>query len=86
MNLLLINLSTKDLKPEKSFLTYPRLFWHEGLIYKLKQNRIKGNIIDTLTNFLNDRKQRVILNDQHSKWTNIESRYLQGSILSPLLF
>ena len=27
---------------------------HEGLIYKLKQNEIKGNLLDTLTNFLNE--------------------------------
>ena len=73
-----INLSTKNLKSVEFFLTYPRLFWNEGLIYKFKQNKIKGNLIDTLTNFLNDRKQRVILNGQHSKWTNIESGYLQG--------
>ena len=56
-----INLSTKNLKSEEFFLTYPRLFWHEGLIYKLKQNGIKGNLTDILTNFLNDKKQRVIL-------------------------
>ena len=36
--------------------------WHEGLIYKLKQNGVKGNLLETLTNFLNHRKQRVVLN------------------------
>ena len=30
--------------------------WHEGLSYKTKQNGIKGNLIDTLATFLNDRK------------------------------
>ena len=30
--------------------------WHEDLIYKLRQNGVKGNLLDTLTNFLNDRK------------------------------
>ena len=60
--------------------------WNEGLIYKLKQNRIKGNLLDTLTNFLNDRKQRVVLNDQHSKWVNIEASFPQGTILGPLPF
>ena len=29
--------------------------WHEGLIYKLKQNGVKGNLLNTLTNFLIDR-------------------------------
>ena len=60
--------------------------WHEGLIYKLKQNGVKGNLLETLTNFLNDRKQRVALNGQHSKWANIEAGDPQGSILGPLLF
>ena len=60
--------------------------WHEGLIYKLKQNGVKGNLLETLTNFLNDRKQRVVLNGQHSKWADIEAGAPQGSILGPLLF
>ena len=46
----------------------------------------KSNLLDTLPNFLNDRKQRVVLNDQHSKWANIEAGVPQGSILGPLLF
>ena len=60
--------------------------WHEGLIYKLKQNGVNGNLLETLTNFLNDRKQRVVLNGQHSKWANIKAGVPQGSILGPLLF
>ena len=67
------------------FLDIPKAFdkvWHESLIYKLKQNGIKGNLLDTLTNSLNDRKQRVVLNGQHSKWANIEA----GVPLPPLRF
>ena len=60
--------------------------WHGGLIYKSKQNGLKGNLLDTLTNFLNDRKQRVVLDGQHSKWGDIEAGVPQGSILGPLLF
>ena len=60
--------------------------WHEGLIYKLKQNGVNGNLLETLTNFLNDRKQRVVLSGQHSKWENIEAGVPQGSILGPLIF
>ena len=36
--------------------------WHNGLIYKLKQNGVAGDLLDTLTNFLKERKQRVVLN------------------------
>ena len=45
------------------FLVISKAFdkvWHEGLIYKLKQNGVKGNLLESLTNFLNDRKQRVV--------------------------
>ena len=60
--------------------------WHEALIYELKQNGIKGNLLDTLSNFLNDRNQRVILNGQHSKWANIGAGVPQGSILVHYFF
>ena len=60
--------------------------WHKGLIFKLKQNGISGNLLSTLTNFLKLRKQRVVLNGQLSSWSNIETGVPQRSILSPLLF
>ena len=56
------------------------------LIKGIYQKRVKGNLQETLTNFLNDRKQTVVLNGQHSKWANIEAGVPQGSILGPLLF
>ena len=34
------------------------------------------------TNFLKERKKRVILNGQHSTWTNVEAGVTQGSILN----
>ena len=71
------------------FLDISKIFdkvWHEGLIYKLKQNWVKGNLLETLTNFLNDRTQRVVLNGQQSEWANIEAGVPQGSILGPRLF
>ena len=58
----------------------------QGLIYKLKQNGISGNLLDTITDFLNSRKQRVVLNGQFSSWTSTEAGVPQGWLLGPLLF
>ena len=60
--------------------------WQEGLLFKLKQNGISGNLLNVITNFLYQRKQRVALNGQHSSWTNIKAMVPQGSILVPLFF
>ena len=35
--------------------------WDDGLIFKLKQNDISGNVLNLLSNFLRNRKQRVVL-------------------------
>ena len=61
------------------------VFLDKGLIYKLKENGISGNLLDTITDFLNSRKQRVTLNGQLSSWTSIEAGVPQGLILGPLL-
>ena len=60
--------------------------WHKGLLFKLKQNGISGNLLNVITDFLYQRKQRVVLNGQHSSWTNIEAGVPQVSILEPLFF
>ena len=62
------------------FLDIPKPFdkvWHKDLIFKLKQNEVTGDLLYILTNFLKGRKQRVVLNGQHSKSSKV--RDLQGS-------
>ena len=60
--------------------------WHAGLIYKLRQNGICGDLINILNDFLTNRKQRVVLNGQCSSWVDIRAGVSPGSILGPLLF
>ena len=46
--------------------------WHQGLHYKLRQNDIFDELLNTLTDFLDNRSQRVILNGQYSSWAKLK--------------
>ena len=77
------------LKARSVFLDISKAFdkvWHDGIIYKLTQNGISGNLLNLLEDFLKERKQRVVLNGQVSTWKYINAGVPQGSILGPLLF
>ena len=60
--------------------------WHEEVIFKLQQNGILDDLLNILSDFLRNRKQRVTLNGQSSSWTNFNAGVPQGSILGQLLF
>ena len=51
--------------------------WHKGLIYKLKQNGVAGNLLNTMVNLLKDRKERVVLNSQNSTWSMLKQGCLK---------
>ena len=78
-----------DLETRDTSLDISKTFykvWHGGLLFKLKQNRISGTLLNVITDLLYQRKQGVVLNGQHSSWTNVEAGVPQGSIFGPLFF
>ena len=85
----ILNSLYQGLEVRGVFLDISKAFdkvWHEGLIYKLQQNGISGELLNILVDFLNNRKQRVVLNGQTSNWIDVKAGVPQGSIMGPLLF
>ena len=71
------------------FLDISRAFdrvWHDGLLHKLKQFGIHGEVLNIIKSFLSDREQRVVIDGICSGWADVEAGVPQGSILGPLLF
>ena len=60
--------------------------WHKGLLYKLKKIGITGKLLDWITDYLDDRKQKVVLEGFTSGWEQVDAGVPQGSVLGPFLF
>ena len=58
----------------------------KDLIFKLKQNGISVKLLNSINDFLKNRRQRVDLNGQFSSWADVNAGVPQGSILRTLLF
>ena len=66
----------------KAFDTVP----HDGLLSKLKHYGIDDKIWTWISNFLKQRKQRVVVDGIQSDLVTVDSGVLQGTVLGPILF
>ena len=67
---------------EKAFDT----MWIQGLLYKMQQIDLKGQICNWISNFLTKRSIQVRVGTCMSRSYDVTNDRLQGSVISPLLF
>ena len=60
--------------------------WHKGLIHKLRNAGFAGKILEWCSDYISNRRHRVVLNGSASGFKCISADVPQGSILGPFLF
>ena len=59
---------------------------HERLQSKFALHGIKGNPLNWISNWVNNRKKRVVLHGKLSSWNDVTTAVPQSSVLGSLLF
>ena len=60
--------------------TFDRV-WHKGLIFKLKQNGIDGELLEWISDYLSGRKQNIVIRNTSSNLIRVEAGVSQESVL-----
>lgn len=60
--------------------------WHKGLLFKLRQHGINGKLLDWISHYLSNRKQKVFIGSSMSSSKFISAGVPQGTVLGPLFF
>ena len=60
--------------------------WHKGLIFKLKQVGIEGELLEWINGYLSNRQQKVVIKNCSSSLRRVNAGVPLGSVLGPLLF
>ena len=79
----------KDMQIDLAILDFSKAFDvvpHSKLLYKLDYYGIRGLPLEWIRSFLNDRVQRVAVDDKASDVAPVISGVPQGSVLGPILF
>ena len=65
---------------------YKNVSMHAGVIHKLNNFGITGELNSWFSSYLSERKQRVVLDGFTSSYGGLQAGVPQGSVLGPLLF